>query len=133
MKNKFLVLLATLAFAICANAKTTHSCFLSMDYDMETGKCWNQITDNSLIDIVMDGNKLHVGDRTYSMYNRRESNSGFMTIVHYDAIDNQNQRCKIKFTNDSSADWTTKYAIIIWYDEISNTAKWYQSREPQTR
>ena len=34
---------------------------------------------------------------------------------------------------DESADWTTKNAIVIWYNEISKTAKWYQSREPITR
>lgn len=37
------------------------------------------------------------------------------------------------FITDPSADWVTRNAIVIWYDEISPVAKWYQSRDPQER
>lgn len=93
----------------------------------------NQVSNNSLIDIYLDGNKLLIGNKKFSMYNRQVSNTGFVKIEHYDAIDGEGQRCKIKFITDSSADWTTRNAIVIWYDEITPIAKWYQSRDPQER
>ena len=124
----FVVLLA-----LSVSAKTEYSCFLSQDVNLETGEVSNQVTNNSLITIFLDGNKLTLGAKKYTLYNKCESNNGFTTITYYDAIDNSNQRCKIRFIIDESADWTTKNAIIIWYNEISKTAKWYQSREPITR
>ncbi len=130
-----------LLVALCVNfmvgfsidAKTLYSCFLSQDLNMNTNEVSNQVSNNSLIDIYVDGNKLLLGSKRYSMYNRQESNSGFVKIVHYDAIDGEGQRCKIKFITDPSADWVTRNAIVIWYDEISPVAKWYQSRDPQER
>lgn len=130
-----------LLVALCVNfmvgfsidAKTLYSCFLSQDLNMNTNEVSNQVSNNSLIDIYVDGNKLLLGSKRYSMYNRQESNSGFVKIVHYDAIDGEGQRCKIKFITDPSADWVTINAIVIWYDEISPVAKWYQSRDPQER
>lgn len=124
----FVVLLA-----LSVSAKTEYSCFLSQDVNLETGEVSNQVTNNSLITIFLDGNKLTLGAKKYTLYNKCESNNGFTTITYYDAIDNSNQRCKIRFIIDESADWTTKNAIVIWYNEISKTAKWYQSREPITR
>ena len=100
---------------------------------MDTNEVSNQVSNNSLIDIYVDGNKLLQGSKKYSMYNRQESNSGFVNIIHYDAIDGEGQRCKIKFITDPSADWVTRNAIVIWYDEISPIARWYQSRDPQER
>lgn len=130
-----------LLVALCVNfmvgfsidAKTLYSCFLSQDLNMNTNEVSNQVSNNSLIDIYVDGNKLLLDSKRYSMYNRQESNSGFVKIVHYDAIDGEGQRCKIKFITDPSADWVTRNAIVIWYDEISPVAKWYQSRDPQER
>lgn len=130
-----------LLVALCVNfmvgfsidAKTLYSCFLSQDLNMNTNEVSNQVSNNSLIDIYVDGNKLLLGSKKYSMYNKQESNSGFVKIVHYDAIDGEGQRCKIKFITDPSADWVTRNAIVIWYDEISPVAKWYQSRDPQER
>lgn len=118
-------------FSLSINAKTLYSCFLSQDLNMETDEVSNQIVNNSLVNIYVDGNKVFLGSKRYSMYNRQEKNSGFVKIVHYDAIDGEGQRCKIKFVTDFSADWTARNAIIIWYDEISPIAKWYQSRDPQ--
>ena len=130
---RLLFLLAGVFLSFSMNAKTLYSCFLSQDLNMETNEVSNQVSNNSLIDIYVDGNKLLLGSKRYSMYNKHESNSGFVKIVHYDAIDGEGQRCKIKFINDPSADWVTRNAIVIWYDEISPVAKWYQSRDPQER
>ncbi len=130
---RLLFLLAGVFLSFSMNAKTLYSCFLSQDLNMETNEVSNQVSNNSLIDIYVDGNKLLLGSKRYSMYNKQESNSGFVKIVHYDAIDGEGQRCKIKFINDPSADWVTRNAIVIWYDEISPVAKWYQSRDPQER
>lgn len=130
---RLLFLLAGVFLSFSMNAKTLYSCFLSQDLNMETNEVSNQVSNNSLIDIYVDGNKLLLGSKRYSMYNKPESNSGFVKIVHYDAIDGEGQRCKIKFINDPSADWVTRNAIVIWYDEISPVAKWYQSRDPQER
>lgn len=123
----------SLSISVSMSAKTLYSCFLSQDFNMDTSEVSNQVSNNSLIDIYVDGNKLLLGSKTYSMYNPRESNSGFVKIVHYDAIDGEGQRCKIKFITDPSADWVTRNAIVIWYYEISPIAKWYQSRDPQKR
>lgn len=60
------------------NAKTLYSCFLSQDLNMETNEVSNQVSNNSLIDIYVDGNKLLLGSKRYSMYNKQESNSGFV-------------------------------------------------------
>ena len=130
---RLLFLLAGVFLSFSMNAKTLYSCFLSQDLNMETNEVSNQVSNNSLIDIYVDGNKLLLGSKRYSMQNKQESNSGFVKIVHYDAIDGEGQRCKIKFINDPSADWVTRNAIVIWYDEISPVAKWYQSRDPQER
>lgn len=130
---RLLFLLAGVFLSFSMNAKTLYSCFLSQDLNMDTSEVSNQVSSNSLIDIYVDGNKLLLGNKKYSMYNKQESNSGFVKIVHYDAIDGEGQRCKIKFITDSSADWVTRNAIVIWYDEISPVAKWYQSRDPQER
>lgn len=130
---RLLFLLAGVFLSFSMNAKTLYSCFLSQDLNMETNEVSNQVSNNSLIDIYVDGNKLLLGSKRYSMYNKQESNSGFVKIMHYDAIDGEGQRCKIKFINDPSADWVTRNAIVIWYDEISPVAKWYQSRDPQER
>ena len=130
---RLLFLLAGVFLSFSMNAKTLYSCFLSQDLNMETNEVSNQVSNNSLIDIYVDGNKLLLGSKRYSMYYKQESNSGFVKIVHYDAIDGEGQRCKIKFINDPSADWVTRNAIVIWYDEISPVAKWYQSRDPQER
>ncbi len=130
---RLLFLLAGVFLSFSMNAKTLYSCFLSQDLNMETNEVSNQVSNNSLIDIYVDGNKLLLGSKRYSMYNKQEFNSGFVKIVHYDAIDGEGQRCKIKFINDPSADWVTRNAIVIWYDEISPVAKWYQSRDPQER
>lgn len=119
--------------SITSFGKTYYSCFLSQDYNMETGQVSNQISNNSLADIYVDGNKLTLGNKRFSMYNKEESNSGFVKITHYDAIDGEGQRCKIKIIYDSSADWVTRNAIVIWYNEVSPVAKWYQSRDPQER
>ncbi len=131
--TRLLFLITGLILSLSMNAKTLYSCFLSQDVNMNTSKVSNQIANNSLIDIYVDGNKLLLGNKRYSMYNRQESNSGFHKIVHYDAIDGEGQRCKIKFITDLSADWSTRNAILIWYDEITPIAKWYQSRDPQER
>ena len=122
---RLLLFITAVILSLSMNAKTLYSCFLS--------QVSNQISNNSLIDIYVDGNKLLLGSKKYSMYNKQESNSGFVKIVHYDAIDGEGQRCKIKFITDPSADWVTRNAIAIWYDEISPVAKWYQSRDPQER
>lgn len=126
-----LILGAILSFSI--NAKTLYSCILSQDVNMETGEVTNQISNNSLVDIYVEGNKLLLGYKKYSMYNRQETHSGFIKRTHYDAIDGEGQRCKIIFISDSSADWFARNAIVIWYDEIFPVAKWYQSRDPQER
>lgn len=131
MKLKFLLLAISILSVINVWSRTKYSCFLSQDLNMETSEVSNQITDNSLIDIYVDGNKLELGNKRYSMYNKSESNNGFLKITHYDAIDGEGQRCKIKFIYDASADWGTRNAIVIWYDEISSVAKWYQSRDPK--
>ena len=130
---RLLFLLAGVFLSFSMNAKTLYSCFLSQDLNMDTNEVSNQVSNNSLIDIYVYGNKLLLGSKKYSMYNKQESNSGFVKIVHYDAIDGEGQRCKIKFITDPSADWVTRNAIVIWYDEISPVAKWYQSRDPQER
>lgn len=130
---RLLYFITALFLSLSMNAKTLYSCFLSQDLDMDTNEVSNQVSNNSLIDIYVDGNKLLLGSKKYSMYNRQESNSGFVKIVHYDAIDGEGQRCKIKFVTDPSADWVTRNAIVIWYDELSPVAKWYQSRDPQER
>ena len=130
---RLLFFIAAVCLSLSMKARTLYSCFLSQDLNMETNEVSNQISNNSLIDIYVDGNKLLLGSKKYSMYNKKESNSGFVKIVHYDAIDGEGQRCKIKFINDPSADWVTRNAIVIWYDEISPVAKWYQSRDPQER
>lgn len=130
---RLLFLLAGVFLSFSMNAKMLYSCFLSQDLNMDTSEVSNQVSNNSLIDIYVDGNKLLLGNKKYSMYNKQESNSGFVKIVHYDAIDGEGQRCKIKFITDPSADWVTRNAIVIWYDEISPVAKWYQSRDPQER
>ena len=130
---RLLFLLAGVFLSFSMNAKTLYSCFLSQDLNMDTNEVSNQVSNNSLIDIYVDGNKLLLGSKKYSMYNKQESNSGFVKIVHYYAIDGEGQRCKIKFITDPSADWVTRNAIVIWYDEISPVAKWYQSRDPQER
>jgi hypothetical protein len=133
MKRIYLFL-TMLALTLSSYAKSIYSCFLSQDVNMNTFEVSNQITNNSLITITLDGSTLRLGEqKTYSLFNRTVSNSGFNTTVRYDAIDGQNQRCKIMFITDSSADWTTRNAIVIWYNEISQTAKWYQSRDPETR
>lgn len=133
MKRIYLFL-TMLALTLSSYAKSIYSCFLSQDVNMTTFEVSNQITNNSLITITLDGSTLRLGEqKTYSLFNRTVSNNGFTTVIHYDAIDGQNQRCKIKFITDSSADWTTRNAIVIWYNEISQTAKWYQSRDPETR
>lgn len=132
--RKFILVLVVVMYCISiAQAKTLYSCFLSQDLNMNTNEVSNQVSNNSLIDIYVEGNKLLLGNKRFSMYNRQESNSGFVKIVHYDAIDDEGQRCKIKFVTDPSADWVTRNAIVIWYDEISPIAKWYQSRDPQER
>lgn len=132
-KLLFILALSILSIGMC-NAKSLYSCFLSQDVDMETFEVSNQITNNSLIDITLDGNTLRLGNqKTYSLFNRQVSNNGFVQTVHYDAIDGQNQRCKIKFITDSSADWATRNIIMIWYNELSSKAKWYFSRDPQER
>ena len=128
---RYLSLLAASVFAFSLSARTLYSCFLSQDLNMKTGQVTNQITNNSLLDIYVEGNKLLLGNKKFSMYNRQTSYSGFVEVINYDAIDNNGQRCKIKFITDSSADWAKKNAILIWYNEISQIAKWYQSREPQ--
>ena len=130
---RLLAFITTVILSLSMNAKTLYSCFLSQDLNMETNEVSNQVSNNSLIDIYIDGNKLLLGSKKYSMYNRLESNSGFVKIVHYDAIDGEGQRCKIKFITDPSADWVTRNAIVIWYDEITPMAKCYQSRDPQER
>ena len=130
---RLMLFITLVSLSLSMNARTLYSCFLSQDLNMETNEVSNQISDNSLIDIYVDGNKLLLGNKKFSMYNRRESNSGFVKIVHYDAIDGEGQRCKIKFLTDPSADWVTRNAIVIWYDEISTVAKWYQTRDPQER
>lgn len=131
--QKLISLLIGVILSLSVNAKTLYSCFLSQDLNMETSEVSNQVSNNSLLDIYVDGNKLLIGNKKFSMYNRQISNSGFVKIVHYDAIDGEGQRCKIKFITDSSADWATRNAIVIWYDEITPVAKWYQSRDPQER
>ena len=128
---RLLFFITAVILSLSMNAKTLYSCFLSQDLNMETNEVSNQVSNNSLIDIYVDGNKLLLGSKIYSMYNKQESNSGFVRIVHYDAIDGEGQRCKIKFVTDPSADWVTRNAIVIWYDEISPIAKWYQSRDPE--
>lgn len=126
------IVIGTILFAtINAYAKTRYSCFMSQDINIESGEVSHQIANNSLCDIYIDGNKLYLGSKTYSMYNKTESNDGFVKIIHYDAVDGEMQRCKVKIVCDSSADWVTRNAIVIWYDEISPIAKWYQSRDPQ--
>ena len=130
---RLLFLLAGVFLSFSMNAKTLYSCFLSQDLNMDTNEVSNQVSNNSLIDIYVDGTQLLLGSKKYSLYNKQESNSGFVKIVHYDAIDGEGQRCKIKFITDPSADWVTRNAIVIWYDEISPVAKWYQSRDPQER
>lgn len=132
MKHIIVILTIVASYFIC-DAKTVYSCFLSQDVNMNTYQVSNQYTDNSLAEIIVDGNKLTLGTKMYSMYNRSESTSGFRTIVKYDAIDNKDQRCKILFITNSSADWTGRNTVVIWYHEISPIAKWYQSRDPQTR
>jgi len=132
--KRILLVLSIFILSLCdTQAKTLYSCFLSQDYNMETGDVSNQVSDNSLCKIYIESNKLYLGSKTYSMYNKAVSNSGFITITHYDAIDGEGQRCKIKLIHDSSADWVTRNTIIIWYDEISPIAKWYQSRDPIQR
>lgn len=133
MRLKGFLLFISLFLALNVFGKTRYSCFLSQDLNLETSAVSNQVTNNSLIDIYVDGNKLELGAKRYSMYNKTETNNGFVKITHYDAIDGDGQRCKIKFIYDSSADWATRNAIVIWYDEISPIAKWYQSRDPETR
>ncbi len=134
MKKIFVCLFMALLSMGLLQAKKIYSCFLSQDMDMETFEVSNQITNNSLIDIVLDGSTLRLGDqKVYSLFNKQISNNGFVQITHFDAIDQHNQRCKIKLITDSSADWTTRNAIVIWYNEISSKAKWYQARDPQER
>lgn len=114
--------------------KTIYSCFLSQDMDMEKFEVSNQISENNLIDIILDGSTLKLGNqKVYSLFNRKVTNDGFIQVIHYDAVDGQNQRCEIKFITDSSADWATRNSILIWYKELSSKAKWYQSRDPQER
>ena len=60
-----LILGAILSFSI--NAKTLYSCILSQDVNMETGEVTNQISNNSLVDIYVEGNKLLLGYKKYSM------------------------------------------------------------------
>ena len=132
MQKLFFILALSILSIGMSNAKSLYSCFLSQDVDMETFEVSNQITNNSLIDITLDGNTLRLGNqKTYSLFNRQVSNNGFVQTVHYDAIDGQNQRYKIKFITDSSADWATRNIIMIWYNEITSKAKWYFSRDPQ--
>lgn len=132
--NRLLLFAALLILPLkTLEARTEYSCFFSQDFNVKTGDVTNQVANNSLITIYLDGNKLILGDKRYSLYNKRMSYDGFVTTTHYDAIDNANQRCKVKFMVDSSADWATKNVIMIWYDEISDTAKMYFSREPVTR
>lgn len=133
--KKYLILITFLVVStIVAQAKTIYSCFLSQDLNMKTSEVSNQVSNNDLITITVEGSTLKLGNsKTYSLFNKTASDKGFVHIVHYDAVDNQNQRCKIKIIQDSSADWVTRNAIVIWYDEISPMAKWYQSRDPQER
>lgn len=133
MKRFIILIFIVGVCALSIHCRTHYSCFLSLDYNFDTGEISNQITNNSLADIYIDGNKLTLGSKRYSMYNERESNDGFIKVKHYDAIDAEGQRCKIKIIYDASADWTTRNAIVIWYDEISPIGKWYQSRDPETR
>lgn len=134
MKKFIISLLFLFGMVLATQAKTVYSCFLSQDLDMETSEVSNQVSSNDLITITIEGSTLKLGNgKTYSLFNRTTSDKGFVHIVHFDAIDNQNQRCKIKIITDGSADWVTRNAIVIWYNEITSVAKWYQSRDPQER
>ena len=92
---RLLFLLAGVFLSFSMNAKTLYSCFLSQDLNMETNEVSNQVSNNSLIDIYVDGNKLLLGSKRYSMYNKQESNSGFVKIVHYDAIDGDDAKLSL--------------------------------------
>lgn len=133
MQKRYILVILFVSYAFTMLCRTHYSCFLSQDYNMHTGEVFNQVTNNTLADIYIDDNKMTLGSKRFSMYNKQESNSGFIKIQHFDAIDGEGQRCKIKIIEDPSADWTTRNAIVIWYDEISPIAKWYQSRDPETR
>lgn len=137
MKRLIFVLIAFGPFAFSAMAdsgtKSIYSCFISMDCNMKTGEISNQKELELEIILDLERNKLILGGKVYALYNKTETNNGFVNMRHYDAIDDQGQRCKIEFITDFSADWVTRNAIIIWYNEIGDIAKWYQSRDPQTR
>lgn len=131
MKKIFLTTLFIILTTIIYAQKTRYDIYATCTMNVDSGELTSDVVQN-FIKIILENNTLMVGNsNTYNLYNKKTTADGFVIIERYDAIDKYQQRCKILFSTDNSADWSTKFTILIAYENKS-IAMMYLSNEPKT-
>lgn len=98
--------------------------------NLDTGEFIEDVKQNFMT-ITQKETVLLVGESlSYELYNQKEWAEGFKIYSRYDAIDKYQQRCTILFQTNNSADWSTKYMIVITYENREESMV-YLSREPE--
>lgn len=84
------------------------------------------------IDVIQNANRYYWGkDNYYTLYNKKETHSGFMTYTTYDFVDKYSQRGLFIYQYNRNADWLTKHMFYIFY-EGQTQGMLYCSRAPET-
>ena len=127
MKRSFLTLLFLASFSMYliyaqSNIDSTNETqiwkiFASGVCDFNTFET-GEIKQN-FIDVKQVGNKFYWGeDNVFTIYNKKEKHSGFMSITTYDFIDKFKQRGVMIYQYNRNADWSTKHMYYIQYEGI---------------
>lgn len=127
MKRSFLTLLFLASFSMYliyaqSNIDSTNETqiwkiFASGVCDFNTFET-GEIKQN-FIDVKQVGNKFYWGeDNVFTIYNKKEKHSGFMSITTYDFIDKFKQRGIMIYQYNRNADWSTKHMYYIQYEGI---------------
>lgn len=132
MKRFFLVLSLMMVFCVSVYAQTTPTIwgiFASTSCDSETFE--TGAIQQNFIEVRQENNRFYWGDENiYTVYNKKEKHSGFMTITTYDFMDKYSQRGKIIYQYNRGEDWATKHMFYVLYEGV-RMGKVYLSREPK--
>lgn len=135
MRKTFLTVIIC-CFAAVLHAQTSNSVvkwgiFASGTCDFETFET-GEIKQN-FIDVKQEDNNFYWGkDNVYTLYNKKEKHSGFMSFTTYDFIDKYKQRGTLIYQHNRNADWSTKHMFYINY-EGNKQGVVYCSREPEVQ
>ncbi len=132
MKKRVLVILFLKILTITAYSQNIcWNIFASGSCNAETFEV-GEIHQN-FIKVNQKGNRFYWGDSNYyTLYNKEERQSGFMSFTTYDFIDKYNQRGRFIYQNNRDEDWATRHMFYIFYEGI-NIGKVYLSNAPESK